>query len=563
MTLRVSSIPEKKNRQHKENLYFPFNMGNSLSSVIKGVVGDSDDDKSTRDTLNSLYALGKSRTETALAEAQNSTDSIYAPINKVIFKKQKIVCNTSVDADKIVDDIKKGIGNLVEGQIMDGVVDIVKEGLNIVLGESSGQISSENTYALIATDIGALMRIDIDIYNFETTTTRLQTTAKRVTAVTMLISSVKLDSLSLNDIRAIVSLKYSSSPQSRQMEILELVTAAYKNDSSNATWTLEEFKSFRALFKNSEYESAALRSKALVPSDSRLAPAWQGEDDAKSLADNLRSRLHYRRDLSGTSKNGSTYANGIGRRPTEITKRVQDQANGIEHDGGAALDSPEQQVPISLVIVLCSEVDVHWVKRMHSYINSFLDGDLSLTSGAVPDDIGGTAITFHFNVTTDEAFSVAIQYFEKVIIPDISNSGVLVAPCSSFHLEYKNVSAATDTLEAQRSLLGPSVRYNRVRVTNTTTYRMGFYSSDGTRVLLVASGATGNLDADVNYLSPNDYSQWRLSAPPATPPPAAVEMKLTAQYNDSGDPPRLRSLHMESGEGDDMWLGLYDWEHAS
>lgn len=194
-------------------------MGNAITSVIKSVAGDSDDDKLTRDCLTSLYLLGQSRTETAYAQATSEANSLYAPISKVLFRKQKILCQCSTNIDSIVLGIKSSVQSLIQGQILDGVTKIVSDALNTVLGESSGQTSSENTYALIATDIGALLRLDVDVWNFETSTTRLQRTAKTVTAITLLISSVDITKLQKHDIRALVSLKYSDSDIATQTSI--------------------------------------------------------------------------------------------------------------------------------------------------------------------------------------------------------------------------------------------------------------------------------------------------------------------------------------------------------
>ena len=388
-------------------------MGNSLSSVIKGVVGDSDDDKSTRDTLNALYELGKSRTETALAQAQQTSNTVYAPISKVIMQKQKIVCNTEVNTDKIVEDIKRGVNSLIQGQILDGVTDIIKEGLNIVLGESSGSITSQNTYALIATDIGALMRIDIDIYNFETSTTRLQTTAKRVTALTMLISSVKLESLSANDIRAVVSLKYSSSPAELQQEILNLVIAAWKNDQGKGPSAEAGLSEFLSLLKPSQYEQAAIRNSV------SLGGTKSGSSDIEAPKKAQRA-LALRNSLTETKsakvKPDGKYVNGTGQEP--------------------AVDPPAH-FPLDVVIPLSSQpAKPLWVNQINGFFESSLPVGGAIKSLGPATMISGDCVTFKFSVTDATKFSDAVAYFKDNVFPDLNNSGQLAQPCSSFRLEY-------------------------------------------------------------------------------------------------------------------------------
>ena len=502
-------------------------MGNSLSSVIKGVIGDSDDDKSTRDTLNALYELGKSRTETALAQAQQTSNTIYAPISKVIMQKQKIVCNTAVNTDKIVDDIKGGINSLIQGQILDGVTDIIKEGLNIVLGESSGSIASQNTYALIATDIGSLMRIDTDIYNFETSTTRLQTTAKRVTAITMLISSVKLDSLSANDIRAVVSLKYSSSPAQRQQEILNLVMAAWKSDQGKGPSPEADLAEFRSLLKPSQYEQAAIRNSG------SLGGTESGSSDIEALK-KAQHALALRKSLTDTRsakvKPDGDKVNGTGQEPTV---------------------DPPAAFPLDVVIPLSLPAKPLWVNQIHGFFDSSLPVNGAIKSLGTATMISGDCVTFKFSVTDAEKFSDAVAYFKDTIFPDLNNSGQLAQPCSSFRLEYELPLAAAP-IQTKTAFLGNSVAFDNAFVTNNTGSPLQFYDSNNQRLLSLQAGASAVLNGILNYLVPNNNSQWRTEA---TPPPAVVTgpVFVTTQVDQAG---RVTSYNLRWNHG----TIPYDWQ---
>lgn len=112
---------------------------------------------------------------------------------------------------------------------MKRVTDILQGCLNTVLGES-GQISNSYANALIATDLGALLRIDIDVYSFKINSEGLRAHAANMTAITSIVSTINPTSLSANNLRDIVWTSYSNSTEARQKQILELVQAAWEND---------------------------------------------------------------------------------------------------------------------------------------------------------------------------------------------------------------------------------------------------------------------------------------------------------------------------------------------
>lgn len=223
-------------------------MGSSLSTLIKSIDGSDDAAKQIEESLNALFALGESRNDAAWARATANDSKVYAPISKVLLRRQSIVASATINnKDGVVGGIKGAVGNLMNGQILDGfvtfytlniwdadfansVTDIISSAMDVVLGASSGQVSSQYTYALIATSLGALLRIDVDIYSFELRSKGLQEKAKNMTAVTSIISTVDATSLTLGDIRGIVSLSFGGSPEDRQKAIFEVVKAAWEND---------------------------------------------------------------------------------------------------------------------------------------------------------------------------------------------------------------------------------------------------------------------------------------------------------------------------------------------
>lgn len=97
-------------------------MGAGLSKIIKELDGGDQSAQETREALDALFELGKSRNESAWAEANNSAMQTYAAINQVLLRRQSIVASASTNTDGIVNGIKDAVGKLMSGQILDGYV---------------------------------------------------------------------------------------------------------------------------------------------------------------------------------------------------------------------------------------------------------------------------------------------------------------------------------------------------------------------------------------------------------------------------------------------------------
>jgi hypothetical protein len=97
-------------------------MGAALSSIIKSIDGSDDAEKQIQESLNALFALGESRNDAAWAKATSDAMKVYAPIAKVLLRRQSIIANASVGTEQIVEGIRKAVGNLMGGQILDGYV---------------------------------------------------------------------------------------------------------------------------------------------------------------------------------------------------------------------------------------------------------------------------------------------------------------------------------------------------------------------------------------------------------------------------------------------------------
>ena len=95
-------------------------MGQALSKLIKSIDGSSDSEQETKDALNALFELGKSRNDAAFAKATSDAMKVYVPIQKILLQRQSIVANVATGTDGIVSGIKDSVGNLMKGKILDG-----------------------------------------------------------------------------------------------------------------------------------------------------------------------------------------------------------------------------------------------------------------------------------------------------------------------------------------------------------------------------------------------------------------------------------------------------------
>ena len=138
------------------------------------------------------------------------------------------------------------------------MVDIIANSLEQVLDNSAGQISQTSRFALTATDLGALLRIDIDVYSIEVHSKEIQDYTTDMTAITSIISTIDSYNLNTSDLRSIVSTSYADSPTERQKQIFELLNAAWENDRKVAVGrsvTSSDQERFQSLMKPSVHDT--------------------------------------------------------------------------------------------------------------------------------------------------------------------------------------------------------------------------------------------------------------------------------------------------------------------
>lgn len=450
-------------------------MGQSISAAIKSIDGGDASSQETRDTLNALYALGQSRIDTAYAEAVSDRGNMYAGISKILLRKQSIVCKSSTDTNAIVDGIKDSVGNLISGQVLDGVTDLIRNGMNVVLGQSAGQISSSYTYALIATELGAFLRIDVDVYNFALESQGLQTKVQNMTSISSLVSSVDPNSLTAGDIRAIVSVTFGGAETGEegvsnldvQREILAVVLSAWEFDRKKANdevVTEEDLAAHRALFRPSHYEAMA-RSK----------PTLALKSTTKSKVD--------RNALIGGFRRGGTPAQ-----------------NTPEGSGD------QTWAPLVIWLRLTHPADepflAHFLGALRGFNEATIFEAIDYKTGLSGNAIGIDCQVFS-NGNSD-LFDLAVSYVEDTVFPALTSAGYLSSWIASLSMQYDHPSGNAKGLPSH-------ISFKRNLVTNHSGHTITLYEPDTRDVLLKLAPPTGGILSSGILSGAVDYMTGTLS----------------------------------------------------
>ncbi|QIX01688.1 hypothetical protein AMS68_007205 [Peltaster fructicola] len=473
-------------------------MGAGLSNVIKSIDGSSDAEKQIQDSMNALFALGESRNAAAWAQATSDVNKVYAPISKVLLRRQTIVASASVgNKDGVVGGIKGAVGNLMKGQILDGVTDIISSAMDVVLGASSGQVSSQYTYALIATDLGALLRIDVDIYSFELKSSGLQARAKNMTAVTSLISTVNPQNLTLSDLRGIVSLSYGGSPEDRQKAIFELVKAAWENDrkiSLGGALDEEDHANFRSLIIPSEYERKYASSLGAVT----VEPATPSVDrDALRTAYKKLVATNNTIMANGSS-NGNTFG-AVGSNGN--TLGAVGDSNGVVNGTKRKIhltplpgvnEDTMREVFLWIMTTSGSQVTADWVAMMAGAISGFnVTGMVKYVE--ISGGLSGNAITFKLKVnSSQQCFDLCIKYIRDTMLGQLRKAEYLNYLISHMALQYEHPS------DGHLGLI-TVVQYNANRITNLTDDNIDFYDETDLVLTIPPKGAA-TLDGPISHI---------------------------------------------------------------
>ncbi|KLO12266.1 hypothetical protein SCHPADRAFT_829768 [Schizopora paradoxa] len=201
-------------------------MGAALSSIMKNLASDSENEKTAQDALNSLVAIAQNRQEMFYDHITSPNfDPKTIPINKVIYKYQFFRCGVAKEAG-VVDDIKDSLDAFVNGDTANGLAKIATSCFSALFGTYSANQSQKTVYAITTGELGGVSRIDADFYSYEYTSDTLAKITKNVVVVSIVVSSAKIDELDFNDVSTIVQTVYTASTTEEKKKIRDQIWEA-------------------------------------------------------------------------------------------------------------------------------------------------------------------------------------------------------------------------------------------------------------------------------------------------------------------------------------------------
>ena len=377
------------------------------------------------------------------------------------------------------------------------MTDIIQNALNVVLGASSGQISQNNVYALVATDLGALLRIDVDVYSFEVQSQGLQNHAKNMTAITSIVSTINPNALTLSDLRGVVSLSYGNSDDAKQKEIFELVRSAWENDRKMAigqTLALSDHQSYQSLLKPSDYERQMRTRNAtagLASLNLNSAPP------AKVDAGTLKSALSdFKR--TNTASPASTSAAPLGQNApaavngSDTTKPASALGSGA--NGTTSASTTNDMADVFLWVELLDQATEEWLRYMEGALSGFNERE-TFAYDSISGGRSGNALAFKCKVHANpKMFDLGLAYIRDTLIPKIRKAEYLSINISHMALQYNHPSK-------DGSGMITVVTYLQNDIVNNTKDIITFYSEEDSVILTLQPGATGMLDGQVTSIT--------------------------------------------------------------
>lgn len=338
------------------------------------------------------------------------------------------------------------------------------------MGASAGQISQTHSYTLIATEIGALLRFDVDVYSFEVKSKGLQNRVKNMTAITALISSVNPTMLTQSDIRAIVSMSYSKSDPQKQREIFDCVHEAWSMDQRYASEgrrpTAAELQSFQMMNRDSAVDErvAAAMSRVESAASSFIAPDFittkveferalqvaypELAQSAGSVVETTSLKASflptYKPSSPALARNGVSRSNvkheeiDDASSDNEEIHTVRSQMQSYTMNNEPVVVSGSHPVRMIFTFVRRNAVDQDWADMMMNTLKGYgVRGGITFVD--FTNGIDGDAISIlTYLPQRPDLFDRALGYLDRGVIPQIRRFENLMSNVSGIALEYKH-----------------------------------------------------------------------------------------------------------------------------
>jgi len=122
---------------------------------------------------------------------------------------------------------------LISSQVK-GLQSIAEASLKVLFDNYAANQSETNVYAITIGTLGGISRMDADFYSYQYTSADIQKITKNVVVISLVVSSVNVLSLTVNDLRTIVQTCYKDSTSEVRTAIYDLIHAEWKKEKKEA-----------------------------------------------------------------------------------------------------------------------------------------------------------------------------------------------------------------------------------------------------------------------------------------------------------------------------------------
>jgi hypothetical protein len=154
-------------------------------------------------------------------------DSLTVSITKVIQSRTEFRAITKNGTDKIVDEIKKSMGNLFSGdsKILDGISGIVNTAFTAIMGAGEGQEAEVRTYSVV-TEYPAIVRFDFAFWGRNIQAQSIKNYMENVFSCVAYKSAVDVSKLAFNDFLSLYGPVLRAAYGNEQTKLKEMIQQA-------------------------------------------------------------------------------------------------------------------------------------------------------------------------------------------------------------------------------------------------------------------------------------------------------------------------------------------------
>jgi hypothetical protein len=212
----------------------------TIRDIVKSVDNTQGVSAEIKETLGLLMSLAEAKGNAyeGMIKQDLTTgkmgDSLTVSITKVIQSRTEFRAVTKSGTDKIVDEIKKSMGNLFsgDGKILEGISGIVNTALAAIMGTGEGQEAEIRTYSVV-TEYPAIVRLDFAFWGRNIQAQSIKNHMENVFTCVAYKSAVDVSKLAFNDFLSLYG---------------PVLRAAYGNDQTRLKEMIQQAKEVYSMF---------------------------------------------------------------------------------------------------------------------------------------------------------------------------------------------------------------------------------------------------------------------------------------------------------------------------